>query len=137
MKRGFTLLELIVVIIIIGVLATLGLPKFFVVIEKSKMSEGIATLGMIRQAQLRYAGTEGEGNTTDKESKLGMEIGSSLKYFNKANISLVSIIVDTNVVANMTRKGSTLYGNYNLNITVGGNITCSEETGTACADLGF
>ena len=33
MKKGFTLLELIVVIIIIGVLASLGLPQFFKTVD--------------------------------------------------------------------------------------------------------
>jgi len=49
MKRsGFTLLELIVVIIIIGLLATLGLTQYGRVIEKSRGAEARTILGSIR-----------------------------------------------------------------------------------------
>lgn len=48
MKKGFTLLELIVVIIILGVLATLGMQQYFRVVEKSRSSEAKMVLGHIR-----------------------------------------------------------------------------------------
>lgn len=49
MKRGFTLLELIVVIIILGILATLGLTQYGRTIERSRGSEARAILGQIRK----------------------------------------------------------------------------------------
>ena len=48
MKQGFTLLELIVVIIIIGVLATLGLGQYMRMVEKSRGAEARAIIGAIR-----------------------------------------------------------------------------------------
>lgn len=48
MKRGFTLLELIVVIIILGILATLGLTQYSRMIEKSRGAEVRAVFGAIR-----------------------------------------------------------------------------------------
>lgn len=48
MKRGFTLLELIIVVIILGVLATLGLTQYGRAIERSRGAEGRAVLGTIR-----------------------------------------------------------------------------------------
>ena len=38
-KNGFTLIEIMVVIVILGVLAAVGVPKMFGVIAKAKASE--------------------------------------------------------------------------------------------------
>ena len=48
MRRGFTLLELIVVIIIIGVLATLGFAQYGRMVERSRGAEARAVAGAIR-----------------------------------------------------------------------------------------
>jgi len=48
MKRGFTLLELLIVIIIVGVLATLGLTQYSSVVEKSRGAEARQILGQLR-----------------------------------------------------------------------------------------
>lgn len=49
-RSGFTLLEIIVVIIIVGVLASLALPRFFSTVEYSKATEAMQTLGIVRQS---------------------------------------------------------------------------------------
>jgi len=54
MKRGFTLLELIVVIIIIGILATLGFSQYAKVMEKGRTAEAKAILGQLRTAETAY-----------------------------------------------------------------------------------
>jgi len=48
MKKGFTLLELVVVIIIVGVLASLSLPRLFKVIEFSRGAEALTAIASIR-----------------------------------------------------------------------------------------
>ena len=52
-KSGFTLLEIIIVIIIIGVLASLALPRFFNTIEYSKAQEALTALSMLRRSMER------------------------------------------------------------------------------------
>jgi type IV pilus assembly protein PilE len=54
MKKGFTLLELIVVIIILGVLAILGFTQYARMIEKSRGAEAKAILGDIRKLAAGY-----------------------------------------------------------------------------------
>jgi type IV pilus assembly protein PilA len=49
-KKGFTLLELIIVIIIVSVLSTVALPRLFRVVEFSRGTEALVALSSIRQA---------------------------------------------------------------------------------------
>jgi type IV pilus assembly protein PilE len=52
-KSGFTLLEVIIVIIIVGVLASLALPRFFSTVEYSKSTEALAAIATVRQSMER------------------------------------------------------------------------------------
>src|SRR5262245_4220151 len=49
-KSGFTLLEVIIVIIIVGVLASLALPRFFSTVEYSRATEAMQALATVRQS---------------------------------------------------------------------------------------
>ena len=49
-KSGFTLLEIIIVIIIVGVLASLALPRFFSTVEFSRSTEALASMSSLRQS---------------------------------------------------------------------------------------
>jgi prepilin-type N-terminal cleavage/methylation domain-containing protein len=54
MKRGFTLLELVIVIIIIGVLATLGIQQYGRMVERARGAEARTILGQIRGTAAAY-----------------------------------------------------------------------------------
>jgi len=53
-KKGFTLLEVLIVVIIIGILATIALPQYTATIEKARSGEAIINVGSIRVALDRY-----------------------------------------------------------------------------------
>ena len=52
MKKGFTLIELIVVIIIVGILASVGLTQYTKVVEKGRAAEARLILGSLRTAEI-------------------------------------------------------------------------------------
>ncbi|MEE8317716.1 MAG: type IV pilin protein [Candidatus Omnitrophota bacterium] len=53
-RRGFTLVEVLIVVIIIGILAAIGIPQFASSIEKAKGGEARAGLGHVQTAEKIY-----------------------------------------------------------------------------------
>ncbi len=58
-KRAFTLIELIIVVVIIGILALIAIPKYFANVDKAKKNTVYANLNAMRQAILGYYATYG------------------------------------------------------------------------------
>jgi prepilin-type N-terminal cleavage/methylation domain-containing protein len=86
-KSGFTLLEVIIVIIIIGVLASLALPKLFSIIEGVYAAEVISMMSTIRSAMERcYLMSNQSYLSCNSYSLIGLEHpsfnpGSHFSYF--------------------------------------------------------
>ena len=53
-KKGFTLTEVLVVVVILGILAGLILPRFFGQSERAVVSEAVGMLSAVRQAEASY-----------------------------------------------------------------------------------
>ncbi|MEK6715763.1 MAG: prepilin-type N-terminal cleavage/methylation domain-containing protein [Candidatus Omnitrophota bacterium] len=53
-RKGFTLLELIIVVIIIGVLAGIAIPQYLNAVERAKLSKATANLSLISSAEKMY-----------------------------------------------------------------------------------
>jgi prepilin-type N-terminal cleavage/methylation domain-containing protein len=53
-KSGFTLLELLMVVIIIAILAAIALPQFIRAAEKARAAEAIQVLSALRGSEFRF-----------------------------------------------------------------------------------
>ncbi|UCD15870.1 MAG: prepilin-type N-terminal cleavage/methylation domain-containing protein [Candidatus Omnitrophota bacterium] len=138
-SKGFTLIELMVVVLIISLLAAFGLPQYNKAVEKSRAAEAINILYALRGAQLRYAAEFDD--TTDDPAQL--DIGyTTLKHFKEPPTLIAGVDPEVNadrVVASLERREDTAYGGeYMVHIRANGNITCSNggASGT-CTALGF
>ncbi len=124
-RLGFTLVELAVVIVIIGVLAAFGVPRFLKSVERTKASEAFAYLSAVRAAQERYIAKE--GIYADDVSKLDI-VQVAPKYFNNPTTIITSN--DAGVPKwklTLTRDGTTSsWGAYTIVFTQNG--FCSDST---------
>lgn len=78
-NKGFTLVELMVVIVIMGVLAVLAVPKLTDVITKAKISEIPIVMGSWEHAQMAYIAETGKCATVVTD--LAFDAPDSSKWF--------------------------------------------------------
>ena len=94
-RKGFTLIELMVVILIVGILAAVAIPIMRGRIDSAKWSEGRAIMGTIATALRAYAaekGTTGSyGAALPTMTALGFAASDFTgTYFNAANFTWTS-----------------------------------------------
>ncbi len=114
-RRGFTLVELAVVIVIIGVLAAFGVPKFLNSVERSKAAEAFAYLAALRTAEERYQAKEGV--YTADETKLDITMQAP-KYFTPGTITVDNTASTPSWTRTLTRiAASSSKGDYTVTFT--------------------
>ena len=74
--QGFSLVELTIVVVILGVLATMAVPRFMSSVERTKATEGFAYLKQLQTMQERFRNDAGRYAYSKEEIK--RETGESL-----------------------------------------------------------
>ncbi|MEA2030605.1 MAG: prepilin-type N-terminal cleavage/methylation domain-containing protein, partial [candidate division Zixibacteria bacterium] len=77
-RKGFTLIELMIVVVIIGILAALAIPRFMQATTKSKQSEAKGILKQIYVMERAYR--QENGTYSDDLNLIGVEIAIDAIY---------------------------------------------------------
>ncbi len=77
-QSGFTMVELVVVIAIVGTLSLFALPRYRGAIEKARVSQALSFMAQIQASQERYA--IGYGTYSDELHALDVEYQMPLGY---------------------------------------------------------
>ncbi len=89
-KKGFTLVELLIVIIIVAILSIVGVSIYRSYVRKAHATEAMALLGSIANSQKIYYAEHGcyfvNGVETSKETVLDVD-ASKNKYFTAFTVS--------------------------------------------------
>jgi prepilin-type N-terminal cleavage/methylation domain-containing protein len=136
-RKGFTLVELAVVIVIIGVLAAFGVPQFLKSVERSKAAEAFNYLSAIRSAQERYLAKEGVYASESYKGKLDIT-QTEPKYFDVGSMLAGQTGSGTPTWSlTLSRKSSTSsYGTYTVQFTQEGfNTDSSGSTIISYSDI--
>lgn len=88
---GFSLVELTIVVVILGILATLAVPRFRTSVEKTKASEGLTYLHQVELQQDRFMALRGRyaRSLAELEDVTGETVGKpeffALRKFRSSN----------------------------------------------------
>ncbi|OGX41882.1 MAG: hypothetical protein A3G91_05855 [Omnitrophica WOR_2 bacterium RIFCSPLOWO2_12_FULL_50_9] len=124
-QSAFTLIELIFAIVIIGVLASLAIPRYTYTMEKMRLAEGLQILETLRSAQDAYR-TE-TGTYANDPDLLDVEINAP------ANFALPTVAA-ADTIATIVRLAP---ASYTLTIDADGTIKCGGGSpANICAKIG-
>ena len=114
MKKGFTLIEMVIAILLVSILAAIAMPTYNTYMMKAHRAEGINTLNSIQLAQEKYRGY----NTT---------------YGTLANV-WNGVTTTTNGYYNLAITSNTATG-FTATATAQGSQANDSQSGTSCSVL--
>lgn len=108
-QKGFTLIELMIVVAIIGILAAIALPAYQDYTKRARVAEGLSLAGGAKTAVTEYFSSQGALPTTNAEA--GLPTASSIN-----GGSVTSVTVGTGGVITVAFD-ATKVGTGNITLT--------------------
>lgn len=131
-RRGMTLMEILIVLLILGIVAGLAVPSFTRAMEGSRMNEAKVNLGILHMAQKIYRinnGTYWNGGTVNISSPtnaLNTALGTEISAMYYPSVTVTGNAT-TYSATNARATGAAV--DWTFGVTQTGQVTCA---GTGC-----
>jgi type IV pilus assembly protein PilA len=100
-QKGFTLIELMIVVAIIGVLVAIAIPQYNQYVARTQVAEAFALLGPVKQALTLYYQEKGEfphqDDLGDRHAALGIPTSGEYR-FSAVNIRALQVAKDSGAI---------------------------------------
>ena len=137
-EAGFTLLELLMVVIIIAILASLALPQYFRATERSRTGQVLQLLGSLRGSELRFKAQQPANVYDNSANATGLDLSPVPGTANGPALPggwgwLGTAVVNGNAAgANIQiQRTAGLHANALLNIDLDTGNVCSNDNASA------
>lgn len=123
--RGFTLIELVMIIVILGILSAVALPKYFDILTSAKVSAEKGVVGGVRAGIAAYYAHQCATATCDYPDTLDLEAAGTA--CSTAHPCFVTVLSQGGITSDWTKASATTYTGPAANTYIYDNTTGEFE----------